>query len=325
MFKVWLDVPLHESGLTILEGDAEVIGPVANPDPDNPLNDFEMAEGAIVSSLFPGTGETFDRAENLRVVGRVGIGVDNIDLAAATERGICVTHTPDAPTESTAEFAVTLMMAVARRLKIADRRLSAGQWARVPETMGFDLAGKTLGLVGLGRIGGRVAEIALALRMRVMAFDPYVTPDRAASVGVQLAPDLQTVLREADVLSIHAPLTEETWGIIGAAELALMKKGAIVINAARGPLLVESALLEALRSGHLSGAGLDVWDPEPPKQDNPLLYMDNVIIAPHIAGFTHEGRLRSNPAAVEQVLMALRGEHPTWLVNEAVWEKRRRA
>lgn len=323
MFKIWLEIPLISEALALLKGEAEVIGPQVRSDPKNPLSKLEEADGAIVSSLFPGTGETFNQAKKLKVIARVGIGYDNIDVEAATARGICVVNTPDAPTESTAEFTVTLMLATARRLKAADRQLSRGEWGRRPKLMGFDLAGKTLGLVGLGRIGGRVAEIAKALGMRVLAFDPYINAERAAALGVELAPDLSTVLRAADVLSLHAPLTEQTRGLIGTQELTQMKRGSILVNASRGPVVVESALLNALRSGHLSGAGLDVWDPEPPDPDNPLLQMDNVVVAPHIAGFTHEGRVRSNPEAVKQVLLALRGEHPTSLVNPAVWASRR--
>lgn len=323
MFKIWLDVPLIAEALALLEGQAEIIGPQARPNPEDPLSELAGADGAIVSSLFPGVGETFDRAKNLKVVARVGIGYDNIEVQAATARGICVVNTPDAPTESTAEFAVTLMLATARRLKAADKHLSRGRWGRTPALMGFDLAGRTLGLVGLGRIGSRVAEIARALRMRVLAFDPYVSPERAAALGLELAPDLSTVLQAADVLSLHTPLNDQTRGLIGARELAQLKRGSILINASRGPVVVESALLDALRSGHLSGAGLDVWDPEPPHPDNPLLQLDNVVVAPHIAGFTEEGRLRSNPEAVKQALLALRGERPTSLVNPEVWERRR--
>jgi D-3-phosphoglycerate dehydrogenase len=168
-----------------------------------------------------------------------------------------------------------------------------------------------------------VAEVACVLGMKVVAFDPFISPERAAEIGVELAPDLFAVLRAADVLSLHTPLTEQTRGMIGAAEIAQLKRGAIIINVSRGPVMDESALLEALQSGHLAGAGLDVWNPEPPAPDNPLLQMDNVIATPHIAGVTHETRLRSNPVAAEQIVMVLRGHRPPHLVNPDVWEKRK--
>jgi D-3-phosphoglycerate dehydrogenase len=323
MFKVWMDVPLHESGLTIFEeGGVQIIGYAVNPNPDQPLAEIEGADAALVGSLFPGTGETFDCMPGLKVIGRIGIGVDNVDVPAATERGICVINTPDAPTESTATFAITLMLNVARKVKLADKVICGGTWERW-NLMGMELAGKTLGLAGLGRIGARVAEVACVLGMKVVAFDPFISPERAAEIGVELAPDLFAVLRAADVLSLHTPLTEQTRGMIGAAEIAQLKQGAIIINVSRGPVMDESALLEALQSGHLAGAGLDVWNPEPPAPDNPLLQMDNVIATPHIAGVTHETRLRSNPVAAEQIVMVLRGHRPPHLVNPDVWEKRK--
>jgi len=198
--------------------------------------------------------------------------------------------------------------------------LSAGTWQQGGELIGFDLAGKTLGLVGCGRIGRRVAEMAQAFRMSVLAYDPL-----AATLPPQVtrAGSLGELLSAADVISLHVPLSATTRHLLGAKEFAQCKSGAILLNTARGPLVDERALCAALQGGRLAGAGLDVWDPEPPAADNPLLRLPTVVATPHMAAFTQEGRRRSHVAAVTQVLQVLRGEQPPFLLNPAVWASRR--
>lgn len=316
---VWIDTQLHPAALAVLEKAVRLSGPGVQQNLQDPLQGIEEADAAIVGSLFPGTAPTFERAQRLKVVARLGMGYDNINVDAATKAGIYVTHTPDAPTESTAEFAVTLMLALARRLKQAQQHLNSGEWPTPEQVMGFDLAGKTLGLVGLGRTGGRVAQLASAFRMTIVAYDPFVPPERAREHGITPVASLAPLLGAADIVSLHVPLTPQTRGLIGTAELLQMKRSALLVNVSRGPIVNQSALTEALRRGHIAGAALDVWDPEPPSPDTLLLSMTNVIATPHMAAMTWEGRQRSNEAAASQVLLVLTGERPPNLLNPDAW------
>jgi phosphoglycerate dehydrogenase-like enzyme len=238
---------------------------------------------------------------------------------------VCVVNTPDAPTESTAEFAIALMFAVARRIPTADHNSKAGRWKLDPDVMGFDLAEKTLGLVGFGRIARRVAEIARAIRLRVSAFDPFVPAPAMAEAGVTPAADLPELRQSSQRLSLHAPLGPNTRRLIGAEQLALLPAGAILINTARGPLIDEAAVLAALESGRLAGAGIDVWEREPVPADHPLFRHARVVATPHMAAYTNEGRYRSHTTAARLVLAALRGEKPATLVDPSVWSQRRRS
>jgi D-3-phosphoglycerate dehydrogenase len=249
----------------------------------------------------------------------LGIGYDRVDIAAATAAGVAVCNTPDGPTLSTAEFAITLMMAVARNLK----QIAYNGAKPRPQTsyQAIELYGKQLGLVGLGRIGTHVARIAKAMGMPVVAYDPYITPEKAAETGVELADSLEMLLGASDIVSLHLPLTDENRKLMNAERFAQMKRGAIFINTARGGHVDEAALLAALDSGHLFGAGLDVTDPEPPESTNPLLFRENVIITPHIASGTFEGRDRMFEMAFDQILQVFRGEHPPYLINPEVWPR----
>src|SRR5690606_21345268 len=222
---------------------------------------IEGMHAVIVRSSTRITRESLRFANDLQVIGRAGVGVDNIDVAAATERGVAVLNAPSGNTISAAELTFALILACVRRIPAADRSMKAGEWDRRSFT-GIELYGKTLGLVGAGRIGGEVARRARAFGMRVCAYDPYLTAERAGTLEVELA-TLDDVLQRADVLSLHVPLTESTAGMIGAAQLARMKKGAVIVNAARGGVLDERALADALLSGHIAAAGLDVFAEEP--------------------------------------------------------------
>jgi len=323
-FKIWQEAGLDPEAEAILARAAELIGPRRATDSTDAQAGIEWADGAIVGAWVTWNAALFSRASRLKVVTRTGIGYDNVSAAEATACGVCVLNTPDAPTESTAEFTIALMLCLARKLSLAERRFRAEGWVSALELVGFDLAGKTLGLAGLGRIGTRVAEIARALRMRVIGCDPIITAETAKARGAELVPDLPSLLSASDVVSLHLPLSPQNRGLIGTRELALMKRGAVLINAARGPIVDQSALLTALQSGQLAGAALDVWDPEPAQADNPFLKLDNVVASPHIAAATVEGRRRSHLAAAETTLMVLRDERPDNLVNPEVWERRRR-
>jgi D-3-phosphoglycerate dehydrogenase len=324
MYQIWFERALPAAYAGLLDGQAKAIGPDTSA-PEDPLWTLQRAEAIIASSRLRYDGALMDRAPSLKVISRTGIGLDNVSLPDATARGIAVCHAPRAPSVSTAEHTVTLLLAVAKRLKVIERALVVGgKRDYFSDYDGIELDGLTLGLVGLGQIGGRVARVAQALGMDVVAVDPYVDAGRAAEAGVQLARDLDAMLSRADVISLHAPLTDETRHLIDAHALARCKPGAILINTARGGLVDEPGLIAALDSGRLRGAGLDVFESEPPPPDHPLLHRDNVVATPHIAGATGKSKDRLWKTAIDQALQVLRHERPPHLANpqvSVVWDR----
>ncbi len=245
-------------------------------------------DGLVVRSETKVTAQLMEAAGSLRAVGRAGVGVDNIDVAAATARGIVVMNAPDGNTMTTAEHTLALLLALARRVPQGNASLKAGRWER-KKFVGVELRGKTLGVVGLGRIGRVVANRARGFEMRVVAFDPFVSPEQARDAEIELA-SLEEVCARADFLTVHAPLTPETRGIVGAPEFSLMKPGVRVINCARGGLVDESALYGAIKEGRVAGAALDVFEQEPPPPDHPLLALEEVIVTPHLGASTKEAQ-----------------------------------
>ena len=319
MYQIWFERALPSVYEHLLEGVALAVGP-ASATPDNPLVALPGAHAIIASARIRYDGSLMDQAPALRAIVRTGIGLDNVSIPEATARGIAVCHTPDAPTISTAEHTLALLLAVAKQLKWSDRALGRDQRDDFfSEYQGLELDGRCLGLIGVGRIGGRVAKLAQGIGMWVIGFDPFLAPERASELQVELAPTLEALLGTADVTSLHLPLTPETRGLMNAERLAQMKPGAILINAARGGLVDEAALRAALDSGHLRGAGLDVFAVEPPPPDHPLLGRADVVATPHIAAATEAGQDRLWRAAITQVLQLLRGERPAHLVNPEVW------
>ncbi|MFL5685595.1 MAG: NAD(P)-dependent oxidoreductase, partial [Chloroflexota bacterium] len=276
---------------------------------------------AAVAGAAPYDAAVMDRAPGLRVIARTGIGVDGVDVPAATARGIAVCNTPDGPTISTAEHALTLILTVAKKVKPAEAALttgtSGGYFARHE---GIELSGKVLGLVGCGRIARRVGVMAESIGMRVMTFDPFCDPTGIPSGFVSVA-TLDALLGQADVVSVHVPLSDASRGMFDEGRFAAMKRRAVFVNTARGGLVDHDALLAALDAGHLVGAGLDVTTPEPLPPDHPLLGRDDVVVTPHIASATADGKVRILEAAVEQAMTALRGERPAHLVNPDVWDR----
>src|SRR5262245_58350723 len=235
---------------------------------------LRAADGAVVRSGTQITADLLEDAGRLRAVVRAGVGVDNIDVGAATRRGIVVMNTPGGNTVSTAEHTVTMLMALARHIPAADASVRQGKWERT-KFVGTQLAGKTLGVVGLGRIGREVARRAAGLDMKVVGYDPFLAPERAGQLGIEAVADLGPLLPRCDFLTVHAPLTDETRDLIGARELAQMRPGVRILNCARGGIINEPALAEALRSGQVAGAALDVFVQEPPPADHPLLKLPN--------------------------------------------------
>ncbi len=319
-FKLWFDEIILPSCVPLLEGCAVATGPSAE------LAGIEEADAFICPGNVIYNGERMDKAPKLKVVARLGVGYDNIDVPAATARNIIVVYAPEAPTVSTAEHAVSLMMATAKRLNEAEKAVRAHDWRGYirRNNKGLELDGSTLGLVGMGRIGTRVAKVALALGMRVIVHDPFVSSQRAAELGVALIPSLEALLNQSDVVSLHLPSTPETRNLMNAERFAQMKAGAILINSARGALIDESALVAALQSGRLAGAGLDVYQQEPIQDDHPLLQIDNVVLSPHIASRTGAGHHRIWETTIVQALQVLRGEKPPFMLNPEIWETRRR-
>jgi len=261
------------------------------------------ADAVLVRSATQITRESLARANGLKVIGRAGVGVDTIDVNAATERGIAVLTAPAGNTISAAELTFALTLALARRVSAADRSMKSGQWDR-KSFSGTELYGKTLGLVGAGRIGGEVAKRARAFGMQVLAFDPFLLADRAAALGIERA-ELDEVLRRADVVSLHVPLTDATTGLLGDRELGLMKPTAVIVNAARGGVVSEEALVRALKDKRIAGAALDVFEQEPLPADHPLRALDNVVLTPHLGASTAEAQQNVAIEIAEAVRAAL--------------------
>ena len=297
----------------------------------------EMAEVVIDPDLDPGAGadivvavggkvdaEFMTRAgRRLKMISTPGIGVDKIDVDAASEREIVVIHNPDAPTQSTAEHTVALLMSMAARVMTGDRFLRGDRTITRADMRGTELKGRNLGVVGYGRIGRRVAEIcALGLKMNVTVRDPFVDPHQTTPERVTLTDDLDAVLRDARFVTLHAPLLADTRHLISERELRLIPRGGYLVNASRGSVVDEEALIRVLEEGHLAGAALDVTDPEPPLPDNPLLGMKNVIVTPHIASGTDRGIHAMMHGVADQIAQVINGEPPRSMVNPEVWPGR---
>ena len=312
MFLLWFERGVPPAMEGELEGGAAAVGPGAGPDP---LDTIAKADGVIASSVLRYDAAIFDRAPRLKVIARTGIGTELIDIPEATRRGIAVCNAPDGPTISTAEHTIALMLAVAKRLKAAEGRLRRGEGNYFVAHDGLELDGRTLGLVGFGRIGRRVAVLGAALGMEVLAHDPYagVDPDLAME-----SESLERLLAGSDVVSLHLPLTADNRGMIGAEAIAAMRPGAVLVNAARGGLVDHDALLDALERGHLGGAGLDTTDPEPLPPGHPLFERDDVVVTPHIAAATGAGKRRLYVTAIREALAVLEGRKPDHPVNPEV-------
>lgn len=256
-------------------------------------------DGLLVRSATRVTAELLEAAPGLRVVGRAGVGVDNVDLAAATRRGVLVVNTPGGSSVAVAELAIGLLLAVARHVVPATASVKGGRWEK-RRFQGRELAGRTLGVVGIGNVGSALAARARALGMDVIAHDPFIGAESAARMGARLVP-LESLWGEADVVSLHVPLTEQTRGLVGRDVLGRMKPGAILLNLARGGLVDEEALAEALRTGRLAGAAFDVFEQEPPPADHPLLALENFVCTPHLGASTGEAQAAVAVAVAEQV------------------------
>lgn len=286
--------------------------------PDELLAAVPGAAALVIRSATRVTAEVLDAGRDLVVVGRAGIGLDNVDVEEATRRGVMVVNAPQSNVLSAAEHTVALMLAQARNIPQADRDLRSGVWNRT-RWEGVELYGKTLGIVGLGRVGVLVAQRALAFGMRLAAYDPYVSAERARQLGVQLAPTLEELVASTDFLTVHLPKTPDTLGLIGRDVLAKAKPTLRLVNTARGGIVDEDALAEALRDGRIAGASLDVFAAEP-TTDSPLFELDAAVVTPHLGASTAEAQDKAGQTIAEQVVLALRGDFVPYAVNVAASE-----
>lgn len=299
---VFLPESIAECGIALLQPDCEV------------TSDGLQNADAVIVRLFEITADQLDSCERLKVIAKHGVGVDNIDVAAATARKIPVVYTPTANANGVAEHTLTLMLSLARQVFPSSQALREGRFKDRAQFQGVELAGKTLGVLGLGRIGLRVAEMARdGLAMNVLAYDPFIEAS-----PFDLAPSLDDVLRASDFLTLHLPLTQETRHLLNAEHLQMLKPGCRIINTSRGAVIDESALVEALRGGHISGAALDVFEDEPLPADHPLCRAPNMLLTPHISSSTAESLDRMACDAAQGVLDVLQGRPPAHVVNPEV-------
>ena len=315
---VW---PTTEPEETVLREEADAEAVVAPDGSEETLVSLVGDVDAIMTCFAQVTPNVLRAAPNCVAVGRFGVGVDNIAVDTATELGMAVTYVPDYCVDEVSDHVMALLLAFNRRVVLFDNSVKNEGWGSVPLTMRMmRLRGKTLGVIGFGRIGQAVAQKALAFGFRVLAYDPYMTAEQCALRGARKVEDMDAVLRESDFVTLHSPLNKQTRGLIGARELDMMKSEAFLINCARGPLIDEAALYDALTDGGIAGAGLDVLEDNHPPSDHPLLGLDNIIITPHVAFFSQEATLELEQRAAREVAYVLTGRMPDNLVNPAVME-----
>lgn len=309
--KVLIADKIEEKGISILEEFVEVTvqTDITNKQLIESVGEFDAV---VVRSRTKITPEVIESADKLKVIARAGVGVDNIDVESATERGIMVVNAPESASITVAELTLGIIISLARKITMADKSLKEGKWDK-SKLMGTELFGKNLGIIGMGRIGKQVALRLKGFQMNVLAYDPYITEDEATELGVTLVA-LETLLKEADIITVHVPLTPETRHLISHRELELVKKDALLINCARGGIVDEFALYIALSEGRLGGAGLDVFEAEPPK-DNPLLKLDNVVLTPHIGASTKEAQRNAAVIVAREIKKVFNGESPSNLIN----------
>ena len=301
MHRVLVSDKLSAQGLQILQSEPEIqVDNITGLKPPQLAEKIGPYHGLIVRSASTVTADVIAAAENLRVIGRAGIGVDNIDVEAATKRGIVVMNTPAGNNVTTAEHAISMMLALARSIPQATASMKAGKWEK-SRFVGSEVFNKTLGIVGIGNIGSLVAERALGLKMRVIAYDPFISQAAAQRLGVELV-SLDDLYGRSDFISVHTPLNPETRGLIGAAAFSKTKKGVRIINCSRGGIVDEEALAAAIAAGKVAGAALDVFAQEPPSGDHPLLKLDQVICTPHLGAATDEAQLNVALAIAQQVV-----------------------
>ncbi len=319
--KVFITRRIPEEGLEILKevADIKVWEGELPPPRDVLLNEVEEVDGLIPLLADKVDGELMDKAKHLKIVSNYAVGFDNIDVSEATKRGLMVTNTPGVLTDTTADLAFALLLAVARRVAEADRFVRAGKWTTWGPLLllGKDVHGATLGLIGLGRIGCAMAKRARGFGMKVLYYNRTRKEQAEKELGIEYV-ELETLLKESDFVSLHVPLTKETKHLINKETLGIMKTTSMLVNTTRGPVVDEAALYQALVNKEIAGAALDVMDPEPPQGDSPLFDLDNVVIVPHIGSASEATRAKMAVIAASNMVAGLKGEVPQHLVNKEV-------
>ena len=315
MKKVLVNKPIHNDALERLAQEVEVLTPFT-ASRDEILEVLPEVQGIVLCAGFKMFAEEMNHATSIEVIGRHGVGLDIVDVAEASRRKIPVVFTPYGPTESTAEHAFTLMMAATRKIAYLDRETRKGNFDVRDHVVGFEVFEAKLGVIGFGHIGQRLAEMCRkALNMKVYVFDPFIDDKKIIAQDAERCNTLMELMEKVNVVSLHIPSIESTRGLIDKDALAALGPEGYLINTSRGAVVDEAALIEALQNGTIAGAGLDVFDPEPPAKDNPLFALDNVVLTPHLASFTEQGRRRMGMMVVEDVLKVLKGELPKYCAN----------
>ena len=322
--KVYVGLPIQEAGLEVLRGkvDFSIWNKEGAPPREVLLKELKDADGLISGLTFRVDDELMAASPNLRVVSNYAVGYDNIDVAAATKRGICVTNTPDVLTAATADLTIFLILAAARRAIEANEFMRSGKWKTwAPDLLvGMEVSGSTIGIVGMGKIGAAVAKRASGFDMKILYFGVKRAPDVEESFGAKPV-SLEELLKESDIVTLHCLLNEQTRNMIGEAQFRMMKKTAILINAARGPIVDQKALYKACAEKWIWGAGLDVYEKEPLPLDDPILKLSNITTLPHIASASNVSRNGMARKAATNLVTALQGKKPPDIVNPDVWVK----
>jgi D-3-phosphoglycerate dehydrogenase len=322
---IWMDSLAYEETRASLMTWATLIGPFEQP--ERPwVETLRPADGAIVTANRRFDGAVLAQAKRLQVIARLGVGLDNVDVAAATAAGICVTNAPGASTISVAEHTVALLLGLSHLVRFSDHLVRQGQWEARQGLSCIELRDKVLGVIGLGRIGTLTARMCgMGLGMRVLAYDPHLDEATVRQRHAEPVPRLEELIALSEAITLHVPMTPQTERMINARTLAHARPDALLVNTARGAIVDTQDLVEALRSGRLGGAALDVVDPEPMRPGHPLLDLPNVIITPHLGGASAEARARVGAQAEEGIRRVLQGEQPLNTVNPEVWKRRRGA
>lgn len=301
--KILVSDPISDKGVEILKKEVDV-DIATGLEPSELIKRIGDYDALIVRSETKVTGEVIEAGKKLKIIGRAGVGVDNIDVNAATEKGIIVVNAPEGNTISAAEHTIAMIMAMSRNIPQANASLKSKKWER-KKFMGVEVRDKALGVIGIGRIGAEVVKRAQGMEMKVLAYDPFISRERAAELGVELT-SIEDIVKRSDYITVHTPLTKETRDIVSTREFSIMKKGARIINCARGGIINEEALVKAVKDGIVSGAAIDVFIEEPPFGSQ-LLELDNVIVTPHLGASTEEAQINVAVTVAEQIVDALKG------------------
>jgi D-3-phosphoglycerate dehydrogenase len=314
MFRVLVSDPLAESGIDKLKRSPGVeVDVKLGLTPEELLSIIGGYDALAVRSETKVTAEILAAADRLKIIGRAGVGVDNIDVAAATQKGIVVVNSPDGNTLAAAELTIGLLLALARNIPAGDSTMKQGKWDR-KKFVGTEIFGKTIGIIGLGRIGCSVAQRLKGFEVELITYNPFATEEQTRSLGVEPV-SLDDLLRRSDFITVHTPLNNDTRGMIGAAQIAMMKDGVRIINCARGGVIDEAAVADAVKSGKVGGIAFDVFSKEPPPPDNPILGLPNSITTPHLGASTEEAQIKVAEDVCEQIVDVLNGLPPKTAVN----------